>query len=55
MVKFEEKQIAKEIVIEMIKANIVFRKEYPEAETVATMVCSAYKEILKTIVESGEI
>lgn len=52
LVTIEEKQIAKEILIEMLKTKDYFiREEYPESKTVAEMICSAYKEVVKTISE----
>jgi precorrin-2 methylase len=49
--RLEDKQIAKEIVIEMLKNNAFIRSEYPKSSTVEAMICQAYKEILKTIAE----
>ncbi len=50
MATIEEKHIAKEILIEMIKTEKhLIRTEYPASKTVANMVCAAYKEILQTI------
>ncbi len=47
--RMEEKQIAKEIINEMLRANAFVRSEYPNTKTVTEMICQAYKEILKTI------
>ena len=52
MTSLENKQMAKEILIEMIRKDYLLRTEYQDAETVADMACSAYKTILKTISES---
>lgn len=45
----EEKQMAKEILVEMIKRDAFSRSEYPNAKTITDMYCTAYKEILNTI------
>ena len=52
MSKLEDKQLAKEILVEIISKNLLSRKEYPEAKTNTDMVCSAYKTILNTISET---
>jgi hypothetical protein len=50
LASIEEKQIAKEILIEILKTgNWISRDEYPESKTLIDVVCIVYKEILKTI------
>lgn len=51
LANLEEKQIAKDIVIEMLKEKYYIRSEYPNAKTITQMICASYKEILKTISE----
>ena len=49
LANLEEKQIAKEILLEMLKKGLLFRNEYHESRTDVDMVCAAYKEILKAV------
>ena len=52
MATLEEKQIAKEILIELIRKDDLYRKEYPNVKTVSEMTGLAYGEILKVISKS---
>jgi len=49
MANIEEKQIAKDILIELLKEDHISHSEHPDCKTVIETVCAAYKEILKTI------
>lgn len=44
-----EKDIAKEIVIKMIEKDIIFRSEFPNAESTVDLICEAYKKIYTTV------
>jgi hypothetical protein len=47
----EDKQIAKELLIEMLRKDLLTRYEYKEAASITEKICCAYKDLLKTISE----
>lgn len=54
MSSLDDKQIAKEILIELIKSGSIARSEYPDAKTIPEMYSLAYNDILKTISISAD-
>lgn len=52
MATIEEKQIAKEILVQLIEKNHLDFDSYPNANSYLDLTRSAYKDILKTVVES---
>ncbi len=52
MSNLDEKQIAKEILIELMRNNLISYDGYPDAKSSADLSCLMYKQILKTISES---
>ena len=52
MATIEEKQISKELVIELVKNNGLSYDGFPDAKNPLDLVCEAYKTILKTVSET---
>lgn len=48
----DSKEIAKEIIVTMLEKEAIIRSEYPESETAADAVSTAYKIVLKAVRES---